>query len=127
MSFFRWYNDGHRHSRIGMMTPAAMHYGRARELQVRRQAFFPATYAAQPERFPKGPPRRWKLPTAALINPPRLRSTTREALTNFRRNVSQSCGQVPSGRYFTAEWHAPWMWVRLTFETPNGTLNCPQA
>jgi putative transposase len=78
LSFFRWYNEAHRHSGIGMMTPAAVHYGRAKELQVGRQAVLSAAYAAHPERFPKGPPRPWKLPTAAWINPPEIHSTTKE-------------------------------------------------
>src|SRR5207249_8242446 len=30
--FFDWYNHRHRHSGIGLMTPAAVHYGRAQEL-----------------------------------------------------------------------------------------------
>ena len=30
--FFDWYNHEHRHSGIGLMTPAAFHYGRAPEL-----------------------------------------------------------------------------------------------
>ena len=29
--FFHWYNHKHRHSGIGLMTPAAVHYGRAPE------------------------------------------------------------------------------------------------
>jgi len=78
LSFFDWYNEDHRHSGIGMMTPAAMHYGRAQDLQVRRQAVLSAAFAAHPERFPKGPPRPWKLPTAAWINPPEIHSTTKE-------------------------------------------------
>ena len=78
VSFFDWYNRDHRHSGIGMMTPEAMHYGRAQELQARRQAVLSAAYVAHPERFPKGPPRPWKLPTAAWINPPEIRSTTKE-------------------------------------------------
>jgi putative transposase len=28
-TFFDWYNQEHRHSGIGLMTPAAVHYGRA--------------------------------------------------------------------------------------------------
>lgn len=76
--FFHWYNEDHRHSGIGMMTPAAMHYGRAQELQIQRQAVLSAAYAAHPERFPKGPPSPWKLPTAAWINPPEIASTTEE-------------------------------------------------
>ena len=27
--FFRWYNDDHRHSGIGLLTPQAVHYGQA--------------------------------------------------------------------------------------------------
>ena len=60
-----------------MMTPAAMHYGRAQELHAQRQAVLSAAYAAHPERFPKGPPHPWELPTAAWINPPEIRSTTK--------------------------------------------------
>ncbi len=76
--FFDWYNNDHRHCGIGMMTPEVMHHGRAQELQVRRQAVLSAAYATHPERFPKGAPRPWKLPTAAWINPPEIRSTTKE-------------------------------------------------
>ena len=36
-TFFDWYNHQHRHSGIGLMTPAAVHYGRAQELHVDRQ------------------------------------------------------------------------------------------
>src|SRR5207247_702043 len=34
--FFDWYNRQHRHSGIGLMTPAAVHYGRAQELHAGR-------------------------------------------------------------------------------------------
>ena len=36
--FFDWYNHQHRHSGIGLMTPAAVHYGRAHELHAQRTA-----------------------------------------------------------------------------------------
>lgn len=61
-----------------MMTPEAMHYGRAEELRLRRSAVLRAAYDTHPERFPRGMPRSWKLPTAAWINPPEIRSTTKE-------------------------------------------------
>jgi len=67
--FFDWYNRAHRHSGIGMMTPEAMHYGWAKELQSRRAAVLRGAYERHPERFPRGVPRPWKLPTAAWINP----------------------------------------------------------
>lgn len=67
---FAWYNDAHHHSGLSYLTPAAVHYGRADTiLDVRHQARV-AAYAAHPERFVKGPPRRETLPTAVWINAP---------------------------------------------------------
>ncbi|MBA3431758.1 MAG: transposase family protein, partial [Actinobacteria bacterium] len=56
VSFFDWYNRAHRHSGIGMMTPQAMHYGCAKELQLRRAACSAGAYERHPERFPRGLP-----------------------------------------------------------------------
>ena len=36
-TFFDWYNHSHRHSGIGLMTPAAVHHGQAKELHAERQ------------------------------------------------------------------------------------------
>jgi len=69
--FFAWYNDEHRHSGIGYMTPAAMHYGAAARLFVERQHVLRLAYAAHPERFVKGQPTPPALPTAVWINPPK--------------------------------------------------------
>ena len=67
---FAWYNDAHHHSGLSYLTPADVHYGRADTiLDVRHQARL-AAYAAHPERFVKGPPRRETLPTAVWINAP---------------------------------------------------------
>ena len=68
--FFDWYNHHHRHSGIGLMTPAAVHYGRAEELHAERQRVLAAVYAARPERFVRGIPEPPTLPTAAWINRP---------------------------------------------------------
>ena len=73
--FFRWYNDEHRHSGIGLMTPAAVHRGRAAELHDKRASVLAQAYARTPERFVRRPPRPPALPTAAWINKP----TTEEA------------------------------------------------
>jgi hypothetical protein len=35
-AFFHWYNEEHHHCRLGLMTPAADHYGRAAELKVQQ-------------------------------------------------------------------------------------------
>ena len=69
-SFFAWYNHDHRHSGIGLMTPATVHHGRAKKAYAARQAVLAAAYAARPERFVRGAPQPPTLPTAAWINKP---------------------------------------------------------
>jgi putative transposase len=68
--FFRWYNHEHRHSGIGLMTPADMHYGRASWVREQRATVLAAAYAANPGRFVHGVPQPPRLPTAAWINRP---------------------------------------------------------
>ena len=68
--FFDWYNHQHRHSSLGLMTPAAVHYGQAETLRSERQGVLAAAYQANPERFVHGPPQPPKLPRAVWINPP---------------------------------------------------------
>lgn len=69
-AFFPWYNRVHRHSGIGYMTPASVHYDEARALQVTRQATLDAAFLTHPNRFKNIPPRPHALPTAVWINPP---------------------------------------------------------
>jgi putative transposase len=69
-TFFDWYNRSHRHSGIGLMTPAAVHHGHAKALHAERQRVLTAAYAARPERFVRQPPRPPALPTAVWINKP---------------------------------------------------------
>ncbi len=68
--FFHWYNNEHRHSNLGLMTPATVHYGRAGELTIQRRAVLQAAYEKYPERFVNGMPTPPKLPMAVWINPP---------------------------------------------------------
>ena len=68
--FFPWYNHQHRHSGIGLMTPAAVHTGRAHTVHADRARVLQAAYAATPERFVRRPPRPPAVPTAAWINKP---------------------------------------------------------
>ena len=69
-AFFHWYNNEHHHSGLGLMTPAAVHYGQAATLIAQRQATLKSAYAAHPERFVKGLPKPPQVPTAVWINPP---------------------------------------------------------
>jgi putative transposase len=68
--FFGWYNHHHRHSGIGLMTPAAVHHGHAQALHAHRARVLDAAYAATPERFVRQPPKPPALPAAAWINKP---------------------------------------------------------
>ena len=69
-TFFDWYNHQHRHSGIGLMTPATVHHGQAEQTHAARGSVLDAAYAATPERFVRRPPRPPALPTAAWINKP---------------------------------------------------------
>jgi len=77
--FFRWYNDEHRHSGLGFLTPAVVHYGVATTVREHRQHVLTAAYAAHPERFVKGRPQPADLPQAVWINPPAKKSTAQDA------------------------------------------------
>jgi putative transposase len=68
--FFDWYNHVHRHSGIGLMTPATVQYGRAEKVRDRRARVLDAAYASNPERFVRGQPQPPTLPTAVWINAP---------------------------------------------------------
>jgi putative transposase len=69
--FFHWYNEEHRHSGIGMMTPADVHFGFAEQRQEQRTEVLLAAHRAHPERFVHGKPKPFELPTAVWINKPK--------------------------------------------------------
>lgn len=72
-AFFPWYNHDHRHTALGLMTPAMVHYGQVDLVQAHRQQVLQAAYAAHPERFVKGMPVLPELPTEVWINKPSRR------------------------------------------------------
>ena len=76
--FFSWYNGEHRHSGIGLMTPTAVHDGRASMVRDARQRVLSAAYAAHPERFVRKPPQPPVLPHAVWINPPKEESASQD-------------------------------------------------
>ncbi|MEX2430899.1 MAG: hypothetical protein WD645_03150, partial [Dehalococcoidia bacterium] len=63
---------------VALMTPEAVHYGRAEQLQAIRSQALQDAYQLHPERFVKGLPKPWPLPTAAWINPPTIQNDTEE-------------------------------------------------
>ena len=68
--FFPWYNEEHRHSGIGLLTPDMVHHGRAPEVIEARKEVLLAAYAAHPERFVRKLPCPAALPEAVWINKP---------------------------------------------------------
>lgn len=79
-SFFKWYNEEHRHSGIGLLTPAVVHCGRAAGVMQTRQAALMSAYMLHPERFVKGTPAPPELPKAAWINKPNAEEKKAAAL-----------------------------------------------
>ncbi|WSG63079.1 integrase core domain-containing protein [Nocardia sp. NBC_01730] len=68
-AFFTYYNTQHRHSGIGLHTPATVRDGTAGPIRTRRAEVLTAAYTANPARF-RHPPTPPKLPKAAWINEP---------------------------------------------------------
>lgn len=77
-SFFDYYNREHRHSGVGLMTPAAVHYGHARKLTDARRRTLLDAHRAHPERFVHGTPKPPILPAQAWINPPPEKTTRQD-------------------------------------------------
>src|SRR5205807_6666786 len=71
-SFFRWYNEEHRHSGIGLLTPATVHYGQAENILRQRQDALDVAYQRHPERFVRSAPKPPVLPNEVWINKPVL-------------------------------------------------------
>jgi putative transposase len=68
--FFGWYGHEHRHSGIGLHSPADVHYGRAHAVREARGRILDAAHAAHPERFVRKPPEPPRLPGTVWINKP---------------------------------------------------------
>lgn len=68
--FVHWYNHEHRHSGIGLLTPATVHDGKAPAVLAARGQVLESAYAAHPERFVRGMPTPGEVPSAVWINPP---------------------------------------------------------
>jgi putative transposase len=73
---FRWYNGEHHHAGIVLLTPAAVHYGKASAIIAQRQTALDAAYRAHPERFVNRPPKHPLLPKAVWINAPVVQASS---------------------------------------------------
>lgn len=70
VDFFEWYNENHHHSGISLLTPSALHHGRAPAVLAQRQSVLDAAYLTHPERFVNHPPKSHPAPTEVWINKP---------------------------------------------------------
>jgi putative transposase len=68
--FFLWYNGEQRHSGLGLLTPAMVHYDQTGLILEQRQLVLNAAYQLQPERFVQSAPRPPAVPTEVWINKP---------------------------------------------------------
>ncbi|GAA3052325.1 hypothetical protein GCM10010519_81030 [Streptomyces lactacystinicus] len=71
-AFISYYNHEHRHSGIGLHTPASVHFGTAEEVREQRAVTLAEAYARHPERFGRRP-RPPEIPQTAWINDPAKR------------------------------------------------------
>ena len=69
--FVDWYNDEHRHSGLGLLSPSVVHHGIAEETVQKRAEVLAAAYLAHPERFVRRPPQPPPVPREAWINKPK--------------------------------------------------------
>ena len=69
-AFVAWYNNEHRHSSIGFVTPSQRHDGDSEELLRRRRDVYNAAKAKHPRRW-SGAARSWTVRDKVFLNPDR--------------------------------------------------------
>ena len=69
-SFFAWYNNVHKHSGIGLLTPKQVHYGQAHDIWQQRAVVLESAFKDHAKRFKGKKPKPFPLPEAAWINKP---------------------------------------------------------
>lgn len=80
--FEQWYCYAHHHTALGLMTPAAVHFGTAESLWLKRQAVLQAAYLTHPERFSQGQPVPPRWPAFVGINAPKTLQLSGECPSN---------------------------------------------
>jgi len=79
--FFPWYNAEHHHVGLGLLTPADVHHGLAKQRVAARATVLATAYAAHPERFPGGLPHPPVPPVEVWINRPKARAIEEASYT----------------------------------------------
>jgi putative transposase len=68
--FFCWYNGEHRHSGLGLVTPAMAHYNQTALILEQRQTVLDAADHVHPERFVRQKPKPTAVPAEVRTNKP---------------------------------------------------------
>ena len=68
--FVAWYNDEHRHSRIGYVTPSQRHCGQDVDILLARHQLYQTARSRTPSRW-SGHTRNWQPITTVTLNPER--------------------------------------------------------
>ncbi|MCP4449692.1 MAG: transposase, partial [Myxococcales bacterium] len=66
--FVDWYNNEHRHSAIGYVTPSQRHDGEGDEILAKRRCVYEQAKRQHPERW-AGSTRSWQAPEVVYLNP----------------------------------------------------------
>jgi putative transposase len=93
--FEHWYCHEHAHTALGLMTPAAIHFGQAEPLWHKRLAVLQAAYQAHPERFPNGSPLPPRWPKQVGINAPKTLELTPSVDTATDTKLSLPVSKTP--------------------------------
>ncbi len=75
--FVRWYNEEHRHSAIGYVTPSQRHRGEDSDLLEQRKAVYESARQQNPKRW-SGKTRNWNRVEEVWLNPPKEHQAERE-------------------------------------------------
>jgi len=78
--FFEHYNHHHRHTGLGLMTPANVHHGHAPRITAERTVTLNAAFDRHPHRFKGRQPRPPRVPDKVYINAPRLPAAASDPL-----------------------------------------------
>mgnify|MGYP003880946893 CR=1 FL=1 len=89
-TFFGWYNDEHKHSGIGLITPFSRHHGLEDEILEKRQEVMSKAYEQQPHRFVHGKPLVKGGAKEVWINPPKEKEEVVEKPLTRRTSPSSS-------------------------------------
>lgn len=76
--FMGWYNDEHRHSRIGFVTPSERHRGLDTAILAKRHELYQRERSARPERW-SGNTRSWQPAGVVTLNPEKQEIPPQEA------------------------------------------------